>query len=147
MKHKWNCLPNCGWCCGSHVKFTRDILERRKKDFVVVPDIIFVNNDGTVQIGTEDSMCVWMNRETKRCTIYTDRPIGCRLYGIHPKHPCPFVDLKGNKRPDAQIEEHKKKVLGMVKFAVNYCMPRKEKNHGSKTEIGETEKQSENQPK
>ena len=35
--------------------------------------------------------CVFLNKLTKRCEVYNDRPNVCRLQGTIPELPCPKV--------------------------------------------------------
>jgi len=68
------CPENSG-CCGI-VPFEKEFTEKHKSKFQVKPVKI---KEGVVI--TEDFRCVFMNRETKLCAIYDDRPEVCRLFG------------------------------------------------------------------
>lgn len=67
--------PEGSGCCGI-VPLGEDLIEKHKKKFQVEPVEI---KEGVVV--TEDLRCVFMNRETKLCAIYDDRPEVCRLFG------------------------------------------------------------------
>ncbi len=68
------CPENSG-CCGI-LPFAEAFTEKHKKDFQVEPTEI---REGVVV--TEDFFCVFLNRETKLCAIYDDRPSVCRFFG------------------------------------------------------------------
>jgi len=71
--------PEGGECCGI-IPLTKDLIENYKDKFQVKQTEIL--GKGSVRaVGTEDFHCVFMNRETKLCAIYDDRPEVCRLFG------------------------------------------------------------------
>ncbi|CAN8237459.1 unnamed protein product [Cochlearia groenlandica] len=81
----WKCVENCGACC------------KLAKDFAfATPDEIFDDPDDVElyrsMIGN-DGWCIHYNKDTRKCSIYNDRPYFCRvepevfksLYGIEEK--------------------------------------------------------------
>ena len=67
--------PEGSGCCGI-LPFAEEFTEKHKNDFQVEPTEI---REGVVV--TEDMLCVFMNRKTRLCAIYEDRPEICRLFG------------------------------------------------------------------
>ncbi|MGF1535993.1 MAG: YkgJ family cysteine cluster protein [Elainellaceae cyanobacterium] len=78
----WQCINNCGACC------YLDPLERPDLDDYLDPDelLLYLSMVG------EDGWCVHFAPQSRRCTIYADRPRFCRvepevfqgMYGIDP---------------------------------------------------------------
>ena len=91
---------DCGECCGL-IPFTAQ--ELNKYQHLVqekyVPSDLF---EGLLIPLTKSWYCVFLNKVTKRCLIYTDRPEVCRLQGTIPKLPCPR--LKQSQRVIAGAE-------------------------------------------
>jgi len=58
-----------------------DILRLEKKGF---SKTYFVNYDnlGYAQIKNREGYCVFYDRKKRRCSVYTDRPSGCRVYPV-----------------------------------------------------------------
>jgi len=91
-----------GDCCGL-VPLTEEILEKHK-DKIQVPIIQKIPHPQGIVSITSDLKCIFLNRVTKLCMIYEDRPDVCRMYGIsnHPALACPYVKPNGNPRSEAQ---------------------------------------------
>ncbi|MGC8544132.1 MAG: YkgJ family cysteine cluster protein [Vulcanisaeta sp.] len=79
----------CGQCCmNTQMELLPEDIERitslgyRLEDFAVF--------DGEIwRLRNVDGHCVFLNPQTMECTIYEDRPIGCRLY------PLVYDDVEG----------------------------------------------------
>jgi len=79
----------CGQCCmNTQMELLPEDIERitslgyRLEDFAVF--------DGEIwRLRNVDGHCVFLNPQTMECTIYKDRPIGCRLY------PLVYDDVEG----------------------------------------------------
>jgi len=67
--------PEGSGCCGI-LPFSKEFTEKHKNDFQVEPTEI---REGVVV--TDDFHCVFLNRKTRLCAIYDDRPEVCRLFG------------------------------------------------------------------
>jgi len=74
----------CGECCGP-VPVTRGFWRRHKRDALapfrrrrVGPHVVAYHPDAT---------CAFLT-PSKRCAVYSDRPLVCRLYGTIPELPC-----------------------------------------------------------
>ena len=82
----WSKLcEGCGECCGP-VPFTRQFIKNHKEKIQVKYEKIPFGRE--ILPVTEDLHCIFLDRETKRCLIYTERPQVCKLQGTIPKLPC-----------------------------------------------------------
>jgi len=102
------CLKR-GSCCGIF-PMDKDFANKHKTNFQIVPEKVIEQKD-LISFLTKDLACVFMNRETKLCSIYEDRPNICRDYGMsgHPDLQCPYFKKSGNPRSEAsrkKIERH-----------------------------------------
>jgi Fe-S-cluster containining protein len=85
---KMNCTK-CGKCClGTEMELLPEDIERivalgyKLRDFAIF--------DGEIwRLRNVDGHCVFLNPSTMECTIYENRPIGCRLY------PLVYDDIEG----------------------------------------------------
>ena len=73
------CLPNCGKCCGL-IPLPEKIWEKNQDK--VQAEVIKLNKLSTNKVlaVTNDLLCVFLNRKTKNCEIYSERPRICRNY-------------------------------------------------------------------
>jgi Fe-S-cluster containining protein len=75
-----------------------------------------VESEEALQIGstliplTDDDMCVFLNRNTKRCEIYEERPETCRQYGLVPELPCLYIAPSGRSRTPLQIKRAERRL-------------------------------------
>ena len=97
-ENKFNCLPNCGECCGV-VPIDENIyskyLFRKQRE---VKNAILLSSGEMLPV-TEDNYCVFLNKD-KKCEIYDDRPQLCRDYGARKLMPCPFLYPNGVPRSE-----------------------------------------------
>lgn len=74
---------NCGICCTETEMLLsqKDISRLVKKGF---GENFFVNCDkhGYAILKNLDGYCVFYDLEHRRCSVYTDRPLGCRIYPV-----------------------------------------------------------------
>ena len=93
--------PNRGDCCGL-IPFTNEFIEKHKDKFQVKEVKIISSSEEKTDI-TDDMHCIFLNRSTKRCTVYNDRPKVCRLYGVtdDERLACEFFKPNGNPRSEA----------------------------------------------
>jgi Fe-S-cluster containining protein len=74
---------NCGICCTETEMLLskRDIRRLEKSGF---SENIFVKYDsqGYAQLNNQEGTCVFYDVEKRRCTVYSDRPSGCRVYPV-----------------------------------------------------------------
>lgn len=100
--------PEKGSCCGPF-QMKKDFVEKHKTDFQVIPEKTYeVGN--TITFLTSDFGCVFLNRTTKKCSIYDDRPEVCKLYGISKdlRLQCPYFKPSGNPRSEASRKKVQK---------------------------------------
>lgn len=101
----FKCLENCGSCCGG-IKF--DIRKWNKlKNKTVTKDYMAqrVSRTEIYVVSNEDQLCVFLDRVTKKCLIYEERPTLCRMYGSNEILPCPFLLPDGSPRPTEKLKE------------------------------------------
>ena len=67
---------------------------------------------------TEDGYCIFLNRKTRRCSIYSDRPMTCASYGII--QPCPYLNPDGSHRSQEEIARHKSAINRLSNFALSW---------------------------
>jgi Fe-S-cluster containining protein len=89
-------MENCGACCGI-IPISKELAKRTEHLAQVKPEKIIEGDDG-LYVLTKDLLCVYLNRKTKKCAIYDERPQVCRTYGIIPALPCPYFRADGTKR-------------------------------------------------
>ena len=74
---------NCGVCCTETEMLLskKDIKRLEKKGF---SQNQFVNYDkqGYAQLKNRNSYCVFYDLNNRRCSVYMDRPSGCRVYPV-----------------------------------------------------------------
>ncbi|MEL9989804.1 MAG: YkgJ family cysteine cluster protein [Thermoproteus sp.] len=78
---KFKCIK-CGVCCvGTQMELLPEDIERiealgyKLEDFAVVDGEI-------IRLKNVDGHCVFYDPQTATCRIYSERPIGCRLYPL-----------------------------------------------------------------
>jgi uncharacterized phage protein (TIGR01671 family) len=80
----------CAECCGI-VPLEPSLWEKHKDKAILVDEVIpFLR--GLVIPFTKDIFCAFLDRNTKRCLIYEDRPEVCRFQGTVPRLPCPKLN-------------------------------------------------------
>ena len=117
MRVDWRCLRRCGECCSTAVSFPKQLISDHMKDYQVTPTITFLHHTGKTTILTEDGYCVFLHRVTAKCTIYEDRPVQCRLYGLDPRQPCPYIRPDGTERSKEEKQKNRQLVKRAVEFA------------------------------
>lgn len=109
-------------CCGIvplPKKYIGKFVKKQQVNFYEVVSI----DDKTAVFLTKDTYCIYLNRQTKQCTIYKDRPEVCRKFGdeTHLMLSCQFQKADGSKRKfldrvelNAKVKERLKhyKILG-----------------------------------
>ena len=74
---------NCGVCCTETEMLLskKDIKRLEKKGF---SQNLFVQYDrqGYAQLKNRDGYCVFYDLKNRHCSVYEDRPTGCRVYPV-----------------------------------------------------------------
>ena len=97
-----------GECCGI-VFFTKELAKSKELLAQVKPIEIHEFND-EIYPQTTDGLCVFLNRQTRKCVIYNDRPKVCREYGLVKNLECPYIKPNGNLRTPAKIRRMQRKI-------------------------------------
>lgn len=111
---EFKCRDKCGECCGI-IPLDKEIIERNKDK--IQGEVVEVIDGGTYQYYlTKDLGCIFLDRETKKCNIYNDRPDVCKMYGVtmDPRLQCPYIKPNGNPRSEAgrkRIERQTNKII------------------------------------
>ncbi len=79
------CVPGCHDCCGP-VTASSEEMSR-----------LPVKTDAEHSVALEAYNCVHLGADG--CTVYSERPLICRLFGTTPNMPCP-----NGRRPEQMIE-------------------------------------------
>jgi len=102
----FNCLPNCGKCCGivplqRHVY--EHVMDRAMVPYTEVPDLNIDTGEKIVWAIGRDGRCAFLNRETMACNIYEYRPPVCVEFGTGDaiRIACPYVTPDGRMRKRA----------------------------------------------
>ena len=74
---------NCGVCCTETEMLLskRDIKRLEKRGFSQREFARF-DRQGYVQLKNRDGYCVFYDRNNQICSVYADRPSGCRVYPV-----------------------------------------------------------------
>ena len=113
------CLE-CGDCClETEMLLSKKDIDRLEKKGFKSKYFSRQNNEGYVVLKNRKGHCIFFDVEQKRCKIYEDRPMGCRLY------PIIFDDMKGiiadtlcpanNKWTENRKTHRGKKVIKLLK--------------------------------
>lgn len=81
----------CGKCCGP-VPFETEFLMQHAHLYQELPDNLDYTFPGLVIPTTVSLDCVFLEKLTKRCVIYDERPEVCRLMGTIPELPCAVAE-------------------------------------------------------
>jgi len=99
----------CGRCC-SNIPHNKDFIEAHKKHIQV--EYNEIHSEELIKPETVDGYCIFLDRSSKRCHIYSERPEICRVYGTIDKYPCYVLEPEVCKKKDKElIEELKKHAL------------------------------------
>ena len=98
---EWRCLEGCQSDCCGIVPIPIDVAKRNEsKQQCKVSELVMLEKE--VVPMTDDIKCVFLNRKTFKCMIYSERPTVCRLYGLIPRLPCPYMNYNGKERTPAK---------------------------------------------
>ena len=92
-----------GDCCGC-VPFRRELVGKHTKDVQYPFKDAMMDDEKWMFPLTDDLHCVFLNRDTKLCAIYSERPDVCINFGdeSHPQMCCPYLRADGTKRNRAE---------------------------------------------
>jgi Fe-S-cluster containining protein len=117
--------PERGSCCGP-VPFTKELLEKHRDKIKVEIEKEFEQDKGIWIIPKDGLACVFLDRQTRKCLIYEDRPEVCRIFGEEIL-PCPYFKRSGNSRSKASMKKVNKLFDNRIKrMEVKYERTNKE---------------------
>ncbi len=83
------CLE-CGSCClETEMLLSKKDIDRLKKKGFIAQYFSRQDKEGYIVLKNRQGHCIFFDMEQKKCEVYEDRPVGCRLY------PIIFDDTKG----------------------------------------------------
>jgi Fe-S-cluster containining protein len=99
---EWKCVEGCkAECCGI-VPIPKELAKRHEQMAQAKAEEIVAWGENDVVPLTEDAFCIFLDRDTKKCVIYKERPDVCRKYGLIEDLQCAYVDLRGKTRTSAK---------------------------------------------
>jgi Fe-S-cluster containining protein len=108
--------PKRGSCCGV-TPMDLSLVEKNKDKFQINGKIEIAGDKCVVL--TEDMACIFLNRETKECSIYENRPNLCKIFGFDEKLLCPYFKSNGSPRSEAKTKQidriYKKRISKLFK--------------------------------
>jgi Fe-S-cluster containining protein len=73
----------CGKCCThTQMQLTEDDIKRIEKLGFKKEKFVKYDSNGFAKLKNIEGHCIFYNSFEKKCIIYEDRPIGCKLYPI-----------------------------------------------------------------
>lgn len=98
----------------------RKLVKKHKDKFQVKP-VKIIEDKNWIAILTKDLGCIFLNRKTKNCMIYKERPEVCRLYGISkdPRLQCAYFKRSGARRSPGSQKQVEKKIDLMTKQIID----------------------------
>jgi len=74
---------NCGICCKETEMLLaeKDIKRLEKKGFSK-KNFTEIDNQGYAVLKNQDGYCVFYDLKSRKCSVYVDRPSGCRVYPV-----------------------------------------------------------------
>ena len=97
--------PDPGSCCGTF-SFKKEFLEKHQHKFQI-EILAYREKQNGIELITSDRRCIFMNRKTKKCVIYEDRPALCKLYGTNHNIliQCPYFKPNGMPRSTGKTKQ------------------------------------------
>jgi Fe-S-cluster containining protein len=109
----WKCRIGCGECCGCF-SLPKALVEKYADRFqFAFAEVVDFPPDEKFCF-TDDLKCVFLDRETKRCVVYDERPQVCRDYGHVPRLPCPYIKPNGLARRPAKVRRAQRQINNEV---------------------------------
>ena len=74
---------NCGVCCTeTEMLLSKKDIKRLEKKGFSQNQFVQYDNQGYAQLKNRDGYCVFYDLKNQQCSIYVDRPAGCRVYPV-----------------------------------------------------------------
>jgi Fe-S-cluster containining protein len=108
----FKCKEGCkAECCGM-IPIPKKTYKKHKKKIPVKNVIRIEKYNENILIYTNNALCIFLLNN--RCSIYSDRPTVCKVYGIEPRLPCPYVKSDGTERSISEINKIKDEIVAMT---------------------------------
>jgi uncharacterized protein len=74
---------NCGVCCTeTEMLLSKKDIKRLEKKGFSQNQFVQYDNQGYAQLKNRDGYCVFYDLKNQQCSIYVNRPAGCRVYPV-----------------------------------------------------------------
>jgi len=99
---EWRCIEGCkSECCGI-VPIPKKLAKKYEKMAQADAVKIMAWGENQIVILTNDKFCIFLDRNTRKCVIYSERPDVCKKYGLIEDLQCQYVDTRGKIRTPAK---------------------------------------------
>ena len=74
---------NCGVCCTeTEMLLSKKDIKRLEKSGFSQNQFVIFDNSGYAQLKNREGYCFFYDRLNHQCSVYIDRPAGCRVYPV-----------------------------------------------------------------
>ena len=74
---------NCGVCCTeTEMLLSKKDIKRLEKRGISQREFVRFDRQGYLLLKNRDGYCFFYDRKKRRCSVYIDRPLGCRVYPV-----------------------------------------------------------------
>jgi uncharacterized protein len=74
---------NCGVCCTeTEMLLSKKDIRRLEKKGFNQNQFVQYDNQGYAQLKNHDGYCFFYDLKNQKCSVYVDRPSGCRVYPV-----------------------------------------------------------------
>ena len=74
---------NCGVCCTeTEMLLSKKDIKRLESKGYRRNSFVRCDKQGYAELKNRDGYCVFYDRKNRRCSVYVDRPSGCRVYPV-----------------------------------------------------------------
>ena len=76
------CIQEGKCCYDTEMLLSEEDIKRIEKLGYARNEFLEIDNNGFAKLKNRGGHCVFLNPETNLCKIYSERPLGCRLYPV-----------------------------------------------------------------
>jgi uncharacterized protein len=74
---------NCGVCCTeTEMLLSKKDIKRLEEKGFSQNQFVKYDRQGYAQLKNRDGYCVFYDHKNRQCSVYVDRPCGCRVYPV-----------------------------------------------------------------
>jgi uncharacterized protein len=74
---------NCGVCCTeTEMLLSKKDIKRLEKNGFSQNQFVIYDTQGYATLKNRDGYCVFYDLKNRQCSVYVDRPAGCRVYPV-----------------------------------------------------------------